>query len=424
MDRISTEADARALAAAAAVDGERLWRRLMSMAEIGATPRGGVNRQAFSPQDAAARRKLADWGLMLGFKVSQDGIGNLFLRRLGSDPDLPPVLTGSHLDSQPTGGKFDGAYGVIAGFEVLEAIERAGIETRRSIELVAWSNEEGSRFQPGAMGSGVFSGRMDLDALMSVRGFDGKFLEDCLDRTLETCSDLPLREGRQPVGFYVEAHIEQGPLLEKTEHVIGVVTGIQGQNHYRVELLGEEAHAGTTPHIWRHDALQAALRVIDGLNAVMADPTDTVRFTVGRMEVEPGSPNTVPGRVAFTIDLRHPDGATLKRLGDAIPETADRFKGVCEVRVTQLSDVDPTHFDRAVVDSVRAQARALNLTNMEMISGAGHDAMYIARIAPSGMIFIPCERGISHNEAENASPDDCEAGARVLAATLVDLATR
>ena len=415
---------AHALAAARAVDSARLWGRIHTMAAIGATPKGGVNRQAFSAEDAAARALLAGWAGELGLQVAQDAIGNLYVRRPGTEPGLAPVLTGSHLDSQPTGGKFDGAYGVLAGFEVLEALARANIAHRRPIEVVAWSNEEGSSFQPGAMGSAVFSGDMALDALMDVRNFDGAVLRECLERVLAACPDVALRAVPEHPSAYVEAHIEQGPRLEKAGLPIGVVSGIQGQHRYRIEIAGDEAHAGTTPHALRKDALQAAIRVVQALNAVMADPDDVVRFTIGRFEVRPGSPNTVPGQVMFTIDLRHPDAATIARLGAAVEPTAKRAAGPCAVEVTRSSVVEPVIFDPGIIDTIAAAGGALDLAHMHMISGAGHDAMHVAHVAPAGMVFIPCERGVSHNEAEAATEADCARGARVLAASLVALAER
>lgn len=408
--------------AAQAVDQDRLWGRIQAMGALGATPKGGVNRQAFSQEDRQARRLLAEWANALGLAVAQDAIGNLFVRLDGADKGAKAVLTGSHLDSQPTGGKFDGAYGVMAGFEALEAMVVSGLRPRRPIELVAWANEEGSRFQPGAMGSAVYAGAVTLDRLAGVTGFDGAPLAGELAATLADAADIPLRAAPDYPEFYVEAHIEQGPRLEHAGLPIGVVTGIQGQHRYRITLTGEEAHAGTTPHALRADALQSAVAIINALNAFMQDPEDIVRFTIGRFEVAPGSPNTVPGQVVFTIDLRHPDATTLTRLGSGIEGIAKAEAGRCGVSVEQVSEVAPVHFDTRVIAAVREEADALGLANMEMISGAGHDAMHVAAKAPAGMIFIPCLKGISHNEAEWASPEQCAAGARVLAATLLRLA--
>ena len=410
--------------AAAGIDEARLWQRHVEMARLGARPDGGVNRQALSDEDIAARRTLIGWAEARGFACAVDPIGNLFVRRAGSEPGLPLVLTGSHLDSQPSGGKFDGTYGVLAGFEVLEALEDLKLPTRRSIEAVAWTNEEGSRFQPGAMGSAAFVGRVQLAALLDTVDRAGIRLGDALQATLAATRGLARRALGFEVAAYVETHIEQGPLLEAERKVIGAVTGIQGSRWFAVEVKGEEAHAGTAPLKLRKDALKAALSMVGALEALMQDPSDTVRFTVGRFEVSPNSPNTVPGRVFFTIDFRHPDPAVLSRLGDRIEAVCREHARGCAVTVTPTFDAPPTRFARDIVASVGGAAARLGLPHMEIFSGAFHDAKFIAEIAPTGMIFVPCERGISHNPAENAKPSDLAAGARVLAEVLAELADR
>lgn len=411
-------------AAGASVDRDRLWRRLMEMAAIGARTDGGVNRQALSAEDARARQLMVAWAEELGLEPSTDEIGNLYLRLAGSDRHADPVLTGSHLDSQPSGGKFDGAYGVIAGVEALEAIARAGIETRRPIEVVAWTNEEGSRFQPGAMGSAVFAGDMDLPSLLPITDRAGISVETALRETVAATPGITTRQAGFPLAGYLEAHIEQGPRLEAEGLTIGVVTAIQGSRWYTIEVGGEEAHAGTTPLAKRKDALKAAVAMVGALQEAMADPTDTVRFTVGRFEVGPGSPNTVPGHVLFTIDFRHPEMATIERLTGQIEPICQANAQGCAVTVALNSDTPPVAFGQDVIDTVRRHTDNLALGHMDMPSGAGHDAMHIAKLCPTGMIFVPCERGISHNPAENATPEDLAAGARVLAAALVDLANR
>lgn len=405
------------------VDEERLWARLMDMASIGATPKGGVNRAALSAEDNQARRRLANWSSELGFETSIDTIGNIFVRRAGTDPALPPVLTGSHLDSQPTGGKFDGAYGVVGGFEALEAIERAGIETRHPIEVVAWTNEEGGRFQPGCMGSFVFVGEKSVDDIAAIADSTGITVSTALSETLAAFDDLPRRALKSPVAAYIEAHIEQGPRLEDTGKIIGVVTGIQGQRHFSVEITGEEAHAGTTPLAIRKDALKAAMSMISALETVMTDETDTVRFTVGRFEVSPCSPNVVPGRVFFTIDFRHPEEAVIARLTNQIEPLCLANARSCGVDVRETVRNKPTQFNPNIISAIRDKAEQLNLASMDMPSGATHDALYLARICPTGMIFVPCAGGVSHNEAESATASDLAAGVRVLADTLVDIAT-
>jgi len=404
------------------VKEDRLWQRHADMAKLGGTPKGGVNRQALSPEDAQARNLLASWAKARGFSISTDAIGNLFVRREGTDRNAPPVMSGSHMDSQPTGGRFDGMYGVLAAFEALEALEDAKIATKRPVVAVAWTNEEGSRFQPGAMGSAVFAGHYELDEMLQQKDWQGVVLKDALAETLRAAPAPRIEPFK--VDSYVEAHIEQGPRLENDRKTIGVVTAIQGSRRYIVETLGEEAHAGTTPRAARKDAFQAALRIASAMYEATTDKDDTLRFTIGRVDVAPGSPNTVPGKVTFTIDMRHPLDAVLdaheKKLRDIVAS-----KGApCPASIERITCVPPTDFDPKVIDLVRDKAQALKLSNMDMPSGAGHDAMHIAKLCPAGMIFVPCERGISHNETENATPSDLAAGTRVLVEVLEALANR
>jgi len=409
---------------AAAVDEKRLWDRLMSMSEYGATPAGGVNRQALSAEDIAARRQMKKWADEYGFEITTDDIGNLFVRRDGTDADQNPVTTGSHIDSQPKGGKFDGIYGVMAGLEALVAMEDAGIQTKRPIEVIAWMGEEGSRFQPALMGSLVFTGQLAAEKAMSVADSNGISVEQALRETLDADPEI----GRRPTGFaaaaYIETHIEQGPVLELEQKTIGVVTGIQGIRWYGIEVLGEEAHAGTSPMKHRKDALKAAAEMVGALEQVMEDETDTVRCTFGRFEVFPGSPNTVPGRVFFTIDFRHPVTDDFEKLAAKIEPTCRAHARGCEVNIEITLDALPTVFRDDMVETVHKHTKSLNPPFKVMPSGGGHDAQNMNRICPTGMIFVPCKNGISHNEAEYASPGDLAAGTRVLAACLVDLANR
>ena len=413
------------MGAAEAIREERLWRRHADMAKLGGTPKGGVNRQALSAEDAAARNLLGSWAKARGFGISTDAIGNLFVRREGSDPKALPVMSGSHMDSQPTGGRFDGMYGVLAAFEALEALEDAGVKTKRPVVAVAWTNEEGSRFQPGAMGSAVFAGHNDLDRMLQVKDWKGVVLRDALAETLKA-APAPMREGKPgfPLDGYVEAHIEQGPRLENEQKTIGVVTAIQGSRRYIVTTEGEEAHAGTTPRAARKDAFAAALRIAQAMYEATTDTDDTLRFTIGRVDVGPGSPNTVPGKTGFTIDMRHPVDAVLDAHEAKLKEIVAARAAPCTSGIERVVAVPPTDFDPMVIDMVRAKTNALKLSNMDMPSGAGHDAMHIAHLCPTGMIFVPCERGISHNEIENATPQDLAAGARVLVEVLAELANR
>jgi N-carbamoyl-L-amino-acid hydrolase len=408
--------------AAAAVDQERLWRRHMAMAEIGQIQGGGVSRQALSGDDIRARALLLEWAAARGYEPAVDAIANLFVRRPGREPDAAPVVAGSHIDSQPAGGRFDGIFGVLAGLEVLEALDDAGVTTARPIDVVAWTNEEGGRFAPGCMGSAVFAGHMRLDDCLGVTDAAGASFGDALAATLAATPGMPRRAFGFPIAAYVEPHIEQGPLLEASGDQIGVVTGIQGARWYEVAVAGEPGHAGTAPLGGRKDAVRAAVAMIAALQELMHDETDRLRFTVGRIEVLPNSPNTIPARVTFSIDFRDPEAAVLERRGRRIADLCRRFAGACEVTVTETFNRPPCVFPARIVDAIENAATDLGLAHMRLPSGAFHDANFIADIAPTGMIFVPCEKGISHSPAENAKPEDLAAGARVLAATLVGLA--
>mgnify|MGYP001570259504 FL=1 len=406
------------------VDQQRLWQRHAEMAQIGAIPGNGVNRAALSAEDILARKLLLAWARQRNFAVSVDAIGNLFVRRAGSDPNAAPVMTGSHMDSQPRGGRFDGMFGVLAGFEALEAIDDAGVKTQRAIEVVAWTNEEGGRFPPCTMGSAVYTGQHPLADFLDVKDNEGIALRDALAATLAATPQATRREFNSPAAAYVEAHIEQGPLLENANKTIGVVTGIQGLRWFNIEVFGKTDHAGTTPLALRQDALRDAVAIINALHELTRDAADTVRFTVGRMLVTPNSTNSVASHVLFSVDLRHPDPATIDRLGKAVEPLAIKTAQQCRVKVTPTLHDNPCVFDAQIVGAVENAASELGLPNMRLASGASHDANYMARICPSGMIFVPCEKGVSHNEAENAKPEDLAAGAKVLAATLLELANR
>jgi N-carbamoyl-L-amino-acid hydrolase len=402
------------------IDGARLWSRLMSMAEIGKLGDTGVNRPAFSLQDRAARRLLYGWASGHGLQASQDAIGNLFLRYPGRDPALAPVLTGSHLDSQPSGGQFDGVYGVLAALEAVAALASADIRPARSIDVVAWSNEEGGRFAPGAMGSQVFAGVRSLDDLRDSRDADGIALGAALAETLAALPEAPIRNGRQLPSAYLEAHIEQGPRLERAGTPIGVVLGIQGCLWLEYTVTGFAAHAGTTPHEYRRDALEGAISLIARLRQHCIARSDNCRFTVGRIEVDPNTPNTIPGRVSFTVDFRDANPQLFDEIKDTLRGMA--ATPLFDTHVRELFCHPPQMFPPEIVADVAAAARAQNFASMELVSGAFHDALFIANLCPSGMIFIRCREGISHNPSEFASPDDVTAGAQVLMSALRRLA--
>jgi N-carbamoyl-L-amino-acid hydrolase len=404
------------------VDGDRLWRRLMELARFGATAKGGVSRLALSAEEIAARAELVKWGRGLGLEPANDAAGNLFLRLAGREPGLPPVLAGSHIDSQPTGGKFDGAYGVLAALEAVEAIIRAGEKPRRPIDVVAWMNEEGSRFAPGMMGSAAFTGRRGLEDIGKISDSKGVSVADALAQVLAAEPELPRRPLGFPVAAFVEAHIEQGIVLERSGNVVGVVTGIQGKRTFRVTVIGEESHAGTSPRGSRHDALVSTVDIIKALEQAIWDEADTVRFTIGKLDLTPNAPSVVPGKATFSIDLRHGDADTVRTLGDMIPAICAKAKGRCEVQVTELLYDVPLEFPPALRKSMMDTAARLGIPYQELPSPAGHDARYLHYVCPTGMIFIPCKGGISHNEAESITPADALAGARVLADVVRDLA--
>ncbi len=402
------------------IDGRRLWDSLMTMAEIGATQKGGVCRLALTDLDKQSRDLFVDWCESAGCRVSVDAMGNIFARRPGRNDDLPPVMTGSHLDSQPTGGKFDGAYGVLAGLEVVRSLNDASVETEAPVEVVVWTNEEGSRFAPAMMGSGVFAGLFDLTETHATTDVDGVALGDELTRigyNGDGCGD-------RSVGAYFEAHIEQGPILEAEEKTIGVVTGAQGQRWYEVTYTGMEAHAGPTPMARRRDALLGASRLVDAVNRLGHEFQPDACATVGMMQVRPNSRNVIPGEVFLTIDLRHPIDNRLTAMDAALREQASAIAEAAKLEMAfeQILHFEATPFDPDCVDAVRNGADRFGYGHRDIVSGAGHDAVYVAKVAPSGMIFVPCEDGISHNEIENATAEDLAAGCQVLLHAMLEKA--
>ncbi len=410
-----------AMSVAGAIDEDRLWANLMAMAEIGARSDGGVNRQALTREDGDARALLIGWARERGYDVSVDAAANLFIQRRGREAGQP-VLIGSHMDSQPAGGRFDGIYGVLAAFETLVALDAASLETRHPVEVVAWTNEEGGRFACGCTGSIAWSGLQPVEDFLGEVGADGVILADALAETLAATPDVPKRSLGGGAIAYIEPHIEQGPVLEAGGLQIAAVTSIQGLRWYRVDIAGSAGHAGTTPMQGREDAFQAALRSVQALNTLMDDPADTVRFTVGRINVEPNSPNTIPSSASFTIDFRHPDADVLADLGGRVERCVVEAAAPCGVTVTETSTMAPAMFPEPVVAQIEASAGALGFGVTRLPSGAFHDALFASKACPSGMIFIPCRGGLSHHPDEYATPFDCAAGARVLAATVAELA--
>jgi N-carbamoyl-L-amino-acid hydrolase len=403
------------------VNGDRLWSRLMAMAEIGATPQGGCNRQALTDGDLAARRLLSTWAKAAACTVREDSAGNLFVHRAGSEDASPVVLTGSHLDTQPSGGKFDGVYGVLAGLEVIESLNDGGVTTRYPIELAVWCNEEGCRFPAAMMGSAVWSGRMPLAAAHALTDRSGRSVRQELDR-LGIAATGPVVRPR--VLAALETHIEQGPVLEQHGKTIGIVTGVQNMCRYEAVIEGQEAHAGPTPMNMRRDPVRVLAQALPAIYAAAAARGPEARLTVGVIETSPGSPNTVPGRVRFTIDVRHPDASEYARLRSDVEgclrEALAHHALAGEIRCTW--EAPGVVFDTACVGAVRAATAALGYEALDMVSGAGHDSCNVAAVAPTAMIFVPCAGGLSHNEAETASPADLVAGANVLLHAILALA--
>jgi len=393
------------------IDRRRLWDSLMELARIGATPKGGVRRLTLTELDRQGRDLFSRWAREAGMTVDFDAIGNLFARRAGTEPGLPPVLMGSHLDSQPSGGKFDGAYGVMAGLEVVRTLNAAGLRTRAPLEVVSWTNEEGSRFVPTLMGSGAFAGVYALDYLLGQRDAEGVSVREALEAIGYAGRAQP-----HPVGAYFEAHIEQGPVLEQTGTTIGVVQGALGQRWFDVAVTGMDSHAGPTPMEARKDALLAASRMVLEVNRIATSHADYARGTVGSMQVKPNSRNVVPGEVRFSVDLRSARDATLSAMVEELGRRARAIEAECRVAIEmqQVVYFPPSEFSPELVGSVRAAAGELGLAHRDIVSGAAHDAVYLARIAPTAMVFVPCAGGISHNEIESATPEDLAAGCGVL----------
>ena len=404
------------------VNGDRLWDSLMEMAQIGPGVAGGNCRLALSDFDREGRDLFVRWCQEAGCSITVDKMGNIFARRPGKNPELAPVTTGSHLDTQPTGGKFDGVFGVLAGLEVIRTLNDNNIETEAPVEVAVWTNEEGSRFAPAMVASGVFAGVFDLDYGHSRKDVDGKSLGDELKRIGYLGDQTP---GEHPIRAFFEAHIEQGPILEAEKKTIGVVTGAQGQRWFEVTLTGSESHAGTTPMNRRRDALVAAAKLVQAVNEIALAHAPHAVSTCGMMQVSPNSRNTIPGSVFLTVDFRHPDDDTLSAME---AELRVRCAEICDpakidAHIDMIWYSPPIKFDKDCVGAVRQAASTAGYDNMEIISGAGHDACYISRVAPTAMIFVPCEDGISHNESESATPEDLAAGCNVLLYAMLERAS-
>jgi N-carbamoyl-L-amino-acid hydrolase len=402
------------------VNADRLWKSLMDMGEIGGTDKGGVCRLALTDLDKQARDLFVKWCKEAGCSIKIDKMGNVFARRAGKDNSLAPVVTGSHIDSQPTGGKFDGVYGVLAGLEVIRALNDAKVETLRPIEASIWTNEEGSRFAPAMISSGIFGGVFDLDYGLNRPDLDGKTMGEELKR-IGYAGDEPV--GGRPIHAFFEAHIEQGPILEHDKKTIGIVQGGFGQRWMEVTMVGVESHAGPTPMRIRKDAMVGAASVISTVNKI-GNTYEHACATVGLVQCFPNSRNTIPGKVFFTIDLRHNDDATLTKMAAQAKEACEKAakENGLKLEYKEIWYLPPVKFSADCVQAVQNAANSLGYSSMPIFSGAGHDSFYINRVAPAAMVFIPCEGGISHNEIEMATKEDCAAGASVLMRAMVERA--
>jgi N-carbamoyl-L-amino-acid hydrolase len=403
------------------VNPDRLWRSLMDMAKVGPGAAGGNKRLALTEEDRQGRDLFVSWAKAAGCAVSVDAIGNIFARRAGVEPDAAPVMTGSHLDTQPTGGRFDGVFGVLAGLEVLRSLNDRRMQTRRPVEVAVWTNEEGSRFQPAMFGSGVFTGRFPLEQAYSAQDAQGVTVREALEK-IGYRGSLPAAP--RPIHAYLEAHIEQGPILEHERKTIGIVSGIQGVKWFKARVTGMNAHAGTTPMEVRRDPLLGAARMVQAIDQITRATRPDCVGTVGEFAVGPGSINVINQEVRFSVDLRCPDAHVLAALEAKVEAACRRIAEESGLGLDwkPIWYAEPTDFDGRVVGVVAQAAQASGYAARRIVSGAGHDAKHLAEICPTAMIFIPCKEGISHNEAESITPQDAAAGANVLLQAMLKLA--
>ncbi|HPY41299.1 MAG TPA: Zn-dependent hydrolase [Thiolinea sp.] len=403
------------------INGERLWASLMELAQIGATPKGGVCRLTLTDLDKQGRDLVLKWAQEAGMTITIDKIGNGFMRRAGRNNALPPIVTGSHIDTQPTGGKFDGNYGVLAGLEVVRTLNDYQIETEAPLEVAFWTNEEGSRFVPVMMGSGVFAKAFTLEHAYAAKDTEGKTVQGELERIGYIGEQEP---GDHPIGTYFETHIEQGPVLEDNDKTIGVVQAVLGIRWFDCTVVGMEAHAGPTPMHLRKDAMQGAAEIMQEIVACALRHAPHGRGTVGMVQVYPNSRNVIPGTVKFSIDLRNHSDELVDLMAAEVKAFAAEVakKRGLEIKIEMVSSYPAQPFHPDCVNAVAKAAAKLGYSNMPAVSGAGHDAVYMARLAPSGMIFIPCKDGISHNEIEDAKPEHITAGCNVLLHAMLERA--
>ena len=403
------------------VNGQRLWDSIMAIAEIGPGQHGGSCRLALTDEDREGRDLFVSWCREIGCSIEIDDMGNIFARRSGRNNELAPIVAGSHLDTQPHGGRFDGIYGVLAGLEVLRSLHEHDVVTEAPVEVVVWTNEEGSRFAPAMIASGVYAGLFEKDYAWARSDSDGKTIGEEL-RRIGYMGEVAC--GAHPIGALLEAHIEQGPILEAQQNQIGVVIGGQGQRWYDLRLKGQDSHAGSTPMPGRQDALVAAAEIISMVQSLAMDFAPHAVATVGEMAVHPNSRNTIPGEVFMTVDIRNPDAAALaemaRELRTCIIDCVDKNGVECDI--DEIWDKPPVKFHPDCIGAVTAATRELGYSHQQIVSGAGHDACQVCLVAPTSMIFVPCAGGLSHNEQESAEPADLEAGCNVLLHAMLTLA--
>ncbi|CAM3233879.1 Zn-dependent hydrolase [Paracoccus nototheniae] len=403
------------------VDGDRLWDSLMQMAAIGPGVAGGNNRQTLTDADAEGRTLFQRWSEEAGMTMGLDRMGSMFMRHEGTEPDLDPVYIGSHLDTQPTGGKYDGVLGVLAGLEVIRSIRDLGLRTRRPIVVTNWTNEEGARFAPAMLASGVFAGVLTEDYANSRKDAEGKSFGEELDRIGWRGTEAP---GDRKIHAMFELHIEQGPILEAEGRQIGVVTHGQGLWWLQVTLTGKDAHTGSTPMAMRVDAGRGMAQMIEAVHRIAMDHQPAAVGAVGQAGFWPNSRNVIPGRAVFCVDFRSPDLGKLTSMRSRFEvEATEIASGLgLEIEIEPVGHFDPVTFDADLADSIRAASERLGYSHMDIVSGAGHDACWIAKVAPTVMIMCPCKDGLSHNEAEEITPDWARAGTDVLLHAVLDAA--
>lgn len=396
----------------------RLMHRIEELAKIGARDDGGVNRLALSNEDQAGRDLFIKWCIEIDCEIRIDEIGNVFARKEGTYPELPAVLFGSHLDSQPTGGKYDGTMGVLAGLEVIETIQSQQIPHDHSLEVVSWTNEEGARFSPAMLGSGYFAGVFDAEYAFSRKDSEAKRVDDELKRIGYKGESLSSRPNYKA---YFEIHLEQGPILEYSGDDLGIVTGVQGIRWYDVSVLGTETHAGPTPMLMRDDPVQKTIRLQSKIFELAETYSPQGRVTIGSITTKPGVRNTVPGSVMFTVDIRHPENKILNQMHKDLQQIC---RSTSKVLLTDIWHSPPVLFHDKCVEVIDKSAEALEISRQPIVSGAGHDAVYVNQVIPSGMIFTPCKNGVSHHPTEFVEPDHIETAANVLLHSVLQTANK